>query len=102
VFELIMYLKYNARLWEIADVGEANKRRKHESAAAKFWVSIQKERLDKKKDELYLWDSLMHASNDIGNVTTGDINEGCDYEGMEAVCKIVSWSIVWKSVSFIS
>ncbi len=74
VLELTMYLMYNACLWEIADVVEANKTRKHESAAAKFRVSIQKERLDKMKDKLYLWDSEMHALNDIGNVTTGDMD----------------------------
>ncbi len=28
VLELIMHLKYNSHLWEIADVVEANKRRK--------------------------------------------------------------------------
>jgi hypothetical protein len=32
------------------------------------------ERLDKKKEELYHWDKVMHALNDInvGNVTTGE------------------------------
>ncbi len=84
--DLTMYhLKYNAHQWEIVDVVDANKRRKNESAAAKFHASIQKERLDKKKDELYLWDSVMHALNDIGNVTTGDTDEGCDDDGMKAL-----------------
>jgi hypothetical protein len=36
IFELIMYLKYNSCLWGIADVVEANKRRKSESAVAHF------------------------------------------------------------------
>jgi hypothetical protein len=85
VLELIMYPKYNLCLWEISDVVKAIKRRKNESAAAKFCVSIQKTRLDKKKDELYLWDSVMHALNDIGNVTTGDMDEGCNDECMEVV-----------------
>ncbi len=86
IFELIKHLKYNSCLWRIADVVEANKRRKSESAAAQFCLSIQKERLDKKKEELYLWDNVMHALNDIdvGNVTTGDMDEGSDDEGMEA------------------
>ena len=35
VFECIMYLRYNARLWGLADVVEANKRRKNESSKAK-------------------------------------------------------------------
>jgi hypothetical protein len=45
----------------------------------------------------------MNALNDIGNVTTGDMDEGCDDAGMEAVaylCEIVSWSFVGKSISF--
>jgi hypothetical protein len=65
IFELIMYLKNNSRLWRIADVVEANKRRKSEPVAAQFGLSIQKERLDKKKVELYLWEKVMHALNDI-------------------------------------
>jgi hypothetical protein len=36
IFELIMNLKYNSCLWGIADVVEANKRRKSESVAAQF------------------------------------------------------------------
>ncbi len=85
IFELVMYLKYNSCLWGIADVVEANKRRKSESAVAQFCLSIQKERLDKKKEELYLWDKVMHALNDIDveNVTTGDMDEGSDDEGVE-------------------
>lgn len=35
VFEAIMYLKYNRRLWNLTDVVEANKRRKSQSTAAK-------------------------------------------------------------------
>ncbi len=87
IFELIMYLKYNSCLWGIADVVEAKKRRKSESVAAQFCLSIQKERLDKKKAELYLWDEVMHALNDIDieNMTRGDMEESSDDEGMEAV-----------------
>jgi hypothetical protein len=42
--------------------------------------------LDKKKEELYLWDKVMQALNDIDveNVTTGDMDEGSDNEDMEA------------------
>ena len=86
IFELIMHLKYSSCLWGIADVVEANKRRKSESVVAQFRLSIQKERLDKKEEELYLWDKVMHALNDIavGNVTTGDMDKGSDDEGVEA------------------
>ncbi len=85
VVEVIMYLKYNSCLWGIADVVKANKRRENESVTAKLCVNIQKERLDKKKEELYLWDSVMHALNGIGNVTTDDMDKGSDDEGMEGV-----------------
>ncbi len=42
--------------------------------------------MDKKKEELYLWDKVMHVLNDVDieNVTTGDMDEGSDDEGMEA------------------
>ncbi len=65
---------------------ETNKRRKSESVATQFFLSIQKARLDKKKEELYIWDKVMHALNDIGdgNVTTGDKDKGSDDEGMKA------------------
>ncbi len=87
IFELIMYLKYNSHLWGISDVVEANKRRKSESAAAQFCLTIQKERLEKKNKELYIWDNAMHALNDIdiGNVTTGDMGKGSDDKGVEVV-----------------
>ncbi len=49
IFELVMYLKYDSRLWGITDVVEANKRRKNESAAAQFRLSIQKKRLDRRR-----------------------------------------------------
>ena len=55
VFELIMYLKYNARLWTIDDVIEANKRRKNESPAAKKRLALQKERLQQLSAELNDW-----------------------------------------------
>jgi hypothetical protein len=45
VFELIMYLKYNNRLWTITDVMEANKRRLNKSPAAKKWNAIQEKQL---------------------------------------------------------
>jgi hypothetical protein len=47
VFELIMYLKYNAHLWTIDDVIESNRRRKNESPAAKKRLALQKKRFAK-------------------------------------------------------
>jgi hypothetical protein len=55
VFELIMNLKYNARLWTIDDVIEANRRRKNESPAAKKRLALQKEQLQKLTAELNDW-----------------------------------------------
>jgi hypothetical protein len=56
VFELIMYLKYNTRLWSLSDVAEANKRTKNESPAAKMRVVAQKERLNNTRAEVMNWD----------------------------------------------
>ncbi len=75
VFEIIMYLKYNSCLWGLADLVEANKRRKQESVVSKNRLSLQKERLEKMKAEVFLWDKVMNALNDIKNVTTGDVDD---------------------------
>lgn len=61
VFELIMYLKYNNRLWSKADVVEANRRRQNESPAAKNRVDIQKERLQGMKAEVIGWNPDGHG-----------------------------------------
>lgn len=58
VFEMIMYLKYNARLWNLSDVVEANKRRRNESSAAKKHIDIQTERLNKIREEVDSWKDL--------------------------------------------
>ena len=46
---------------------EANKRRKLESPAAKNRHSLQKARLEMKKADVYLWNNVMDALNDIEN-----------------------------------
>lgn len=56
VFELIMYLKYNSRLWDLADVVNANKRRRNDSRAAIKRIAVQNERLVKWKKEISDWD----------------------------------------------
>jgi hypothetical protein len=58
IFELIMYLKYNNRLWNLSDVIEANKRRKNESPAAKKRLDIQMERLEFLRAEVAEWERL--------------------------------------------
>ncbi len=85
VFELIMYLKYNSRLWGLADLVEANKGRKQESVVSKNRLSIQKERLEKMKAEVFLWDKVMNALNDIMNVTTGDVDDEKNNESDEGM-----------------
>jgi hypothetical protein len=52
VFELIMYLKYNARLWNITDVVTENRQRLSETPAAKKQSAIEMERLKKMQDEV--------------------------------------------------
>ena len=64
IFEILMYLKYNDRLWDISDVVEANKRRRNASGAANKRCAIQNERLEKMKAEVNDWDKEMNASND--------------------------------------
>lgn len=61
VFELIMYLKYNNRLWTKADVVEANRRRQNESPAAKNRLAVQKERLQGMKAEVIGWNPDGHG-----------------------------------------
>ena len=56
VFELIMYLKYNSRLWSLSDVIEASKRRKNESPAAKMRLAAQTERLNNRRADVTNWD----------------------------------------------
>jgi len=43
IFEAIMFLKYNRRLWDLADIVEANKRRKGERGCTTHCVNIRKE-----------------------------------------------------------
>ena len=43
IFEAIMFLKYNRRLWDLADIVEANKRRKGERGCTTYCVNIRKE-----------------------------------------------------------
>ncbi len=85
VFELIMYLKYNSCLWGLADLVKATKRRKQESVVSKNRQSIQKERLEKMKAEVFLGDKVMNALNDIENVTTGDVDDEMNNESDEGV-----------------
>lgn len=59
VFELIMYLKYNSRLWDISDVVEANKRRRNESEVMKKLLASHRERLNRMKEELANWNQGM-------------------------------------------
>ena len=42
IFEAIMFLKYNRRLWGLADIVEANKRRKGERGRTTHCVNLRK------------------------------------------------------------
>ena len=62
LFECIMYLKYNVRLWDLSDVVEANKRRKNESMAAKKEVRAK---VGAQKEAVSNWDTFYDALNAI-------------------------------------
>ena len=51
VFELIMYLKYNSRLWGLQDVVNANVVRKKETAAAQRRDAMEKDRRRNKEGD---------------------------------------------------
>ena len=58
LFECIMYLKYNRELWSLADVVEANKRRKNSLKAVK--ARAAKAKVDVARAEIEAWEgSLM-------------------------------------------
>ena len=42
IFEAIMFIKYNRRLWDLADIVEANKRRKGERGRTTHCVNLRK------------------------------------------------------------
>ena len=67
VFELIMYLKYNSRLWSLSDVIEANKRRKNESPAAKKRLAAQTERLNNRRAQVLDWDQGIETESVDGD-----------------------------------
>ena len=52
---------------------------------SKNCLSIQKERLEKMKLEVFLWDKVMNALNDIKNVTTGDVDDEMNNESDEGM-----------------
>ncbi len=64
---------------------EANKKRKQESVVSKNCLCIQKERLEKMKAEVFLWDKVMNALNDIKNVTSGDVDDEMNNESDEGM-----------------
>ena len=63
IFELIMYLKYNKRLWGIHDVVTANRKRLSETPAAKRRSDREMERLKQMQDAVDDWEA---ANNIIG------------------------------------
>ena len=63
IFELIMYIKYNTRLWDITDVVTANRNRLSATPAAKRRSADQMERLKQMQDAVDDWEA---ANNTIG------------------------------------
>lgn len=58
VFELIMYLKYNSRLWGLAEVMKANKNRKDLTQAGVARCAIQN-KVDEMKNKMNNWDKTI-------------------------------------------
>ena len=58
VFELIMYLKYNSRLWGLAEVVKANKNRKDLTQAGVARCAIQ-DKVNEMKKEISNWDETI-------------------------------------------
>ena len=56
LFEMIMYFKYNKDLWSLADVVEANKRRKNESTSKKARKEAHCHRVARATAEIEAWD----------------------------------------------
>ena len=59
VFELIMYLKYNVRLWGLGDVSKANKSRMKNTDAGQKRNEKEKQWLDEMKTEVYDWNEVI-------------------------------------------
>jgi hypothetical protein len=60
-----MYIRYNADLWDLSDVVEANCRRKNESSAAQ--ARMARDGFAQKRDELRDWETFQDtvAENNI-------------------------------------
>ena len=58
IFELIMYLKYNKRLWDINDVVKANRNRLSETPAAQRRSAREMERLKQMQDAVDDWEAV--------------------------------------------
>ena len=65
VFECIMYLKYNADLWGLADVVEANRRRMGKSKANQDRLAELKQRLEDCEREISSWDELFDKLEEL-------------------------------------
>ena len=64
VFECIMYLKYNADLWGLEDVVEANRRRLGKSQANQARLAELKTRLEECQRDIDTWDAFFDHLED--------------------------------------
>jgi hypothetical protein len=60
LFEAIMFLKYNRRLWGLAEVVEANKRRKGQRAPTTFRNNIRKQ-IEARLEDVEEWEATVLA-----------------------------------------
>ena len=58
IFELIVYLKFNSRLWGLEEIVEANKNRKDSTKASEARRN-QEKRVNEKKAEIKQWEDTI-------------------------------------------
>ena len=65
MFEMIMYLKFNKRFWNLQEVVEANLRRKNDSRAAQARTKVmeQREMVRERRVALDEWTAFAAALN---------------------------------------
>ena len=71
VFECIMYLKYNADLWGLEDVVEANRRHLGKSQANQARLAELKTRLEECQRGIGTWDAFFDQLEDAESAEEG-------------------------------
>jgi len=89
IFELIMYLKANRRLWNLDDVVEANKRRKNNSAAVKKRLKDHRQRVTAKKSSIADWDKFHKEIAEMEKKIEEELGMGAGEENEEEESSLV-------------